>query len=870
MSFAPIDLMMARVSKAGHDSDVALFMELLYAGEFITKLTAAALVASIADDRDFHRYRLLHSLVRADGIGEWAHAIDEALVGTASQHSFAESKDIRRVFTERFASNAWQYDAVASLSKVVKSIAPSSEIPSGKVALRSWFSLFSELRNKTRGHGAPTSAACARLSPHLKSSISLLCDRNPIFVQPWAYLHRNLSGKYKVVPLNDDHEAFKSLKSAEAIAGENYSDGVYILFGKPRLVDLVRTDVDISDFYFPNGAFNDKRFELHSLISDSRLDGDPGPYLSTATQRPPSETHGKGTLEIVGKVFTNLPPIPNAYVSRPRLEREIVEAISNDRHPIVTLVGRGGIGKTCLALTTLHEVATTTRYEAILWFSARDIDLSPVGPKVVRPQVLTEYDIAHDFFSLMGEPKEGDTSRSQNIVRMAENLRKSELSAPILFVFDNFETVRSPVDLFKWIDTNIRLPNKVVITSRFRDFKADYPIDISGMETAEANELIDRTARTLGIENVITTSLREDVLEQSGGHPYVIKIVLGEVADSKGRGKPRQIIARKEEILDALFERTFSNLSPLASRIFLTLSGWRSLVPELAVEAVLLRGQSERIDPTGAVDELVRMSLVQRITAQDGTDFLDTPLTAAIFGARKLKVSPIRTLIESDIALLQELGPTAATSLKEGVKPRIRSLFRSVAENATSGKVSFETMQPVLEFIAQSYSPAWLLLADLVQEVGGRGSINQATEYVRRYLEAKPEDDEGYDAWRKLMALYKLTGDVVGACGAFLEAAKVRSPLLYEVSNMANWLNTEREKIGLADLADRVAVFGSLAKIMEQHLAESSATDLSRLAWLHLHSGDTRRAFDVAGIGLQREPDNPYCKKLIDKLRWEI
>ena len=91
--------------------------------------------------------------------------------------------------------------------------------------------------------------------------------------------------------------------------------------------------------------------------------------------RPPSETAGKGDLDTLGKVFTNLPNTPSAYVHRPQLEDEVRAALENDRHPIVTLVGRGGIGKTSAALTILHEMAKEDRYNLIVWFSARDIDL---------------------------------------------------------------------------------------------------------------------------------------------------------------------------------------------------------------------------------------------------------------------------------------------------------------------------------------------------------------------------------------------------------------------------------------------------------------------------------------------------------------
>ncbi len=85
MKFKPIEMMMERVENNG-DNDTTLFNELLFAGEFITKITTAALVASIEDEKDGHRYRFLYRLVRADGIGSWADSIDAMCTGTVYQH----------------------------------------------------------------------------------------------------------------------------------------------------------------------------------------------------------------------------------------------------------------------------------------------------------------------------------------------------------------------------------------------------------------------------------------------------------------------------------------------------------------------------------------------------------------------------------------------------------------------------------------------------------------------------------------------------------------------------------------------------------------------------------------------------------------
>jgi hypothetical protein len=211
MSFVPVDLIFGRVTKYGADSDATLFSELLYAGEFIVKITTAFFVASIQDDRERHRYRLVHGLVRADGVGEWASKLDEALTGPASQHLSEFAKEDRNVFNERVGKGSWQYDAVRDLRDVLCEIHHPAQKLGDKTTLRAWFSTFAELRNKTRGHGAMTPAVCAKLVPLLDQSIQMLRQKNPIFNRPWAYLHRNLSGKYKVMELGGDVAEFSFL-----------------------------------------------------------------------------------------------------------------------------------------------------------------------------------------------------------------------------------------------------------------------------------------------------------------------------------------------------------------------------------------------------------------------------------------------------------------------------------------------------------------------------------------------------------------------------------------------------------------------------------------------------------------------------------
>jgi hypothetical protein len=198
--------------------------------------------------------------------------------------------------------------------------------------------------------------------------------------------------------------------------------------------------------------------------------GNAAGYVHPPTELPASETTALGALDLHGLTFTNLPPAIPDYVSRATLESELLSVLTNDRHPIVSLIGRGGVGKTSLALEVLHRVTESERFMAILWFSSRDIDLLPEGPKLVRPDVLTDKDLAEQLVRLL-DPMEQDHTGFDPIGYFARALTRFE-AGPVLFVFDNFETVRSPSDLYGWLDVNIRLPNKILVTTRLRDFKA--------------------------------------------------------------------------------------------------------------------------------------------------------------------------------------------------------------------------------------------------------------------------------------------------------------------------------------------------------------------------------------------------------------
>ena len=99
------------------------------------------MVAAIGDDKDRHRYRLEHQLVRAEGLGEWGRAIEDALTGPASQHLVLEARTEQTELTRICRSGEWQYDAVSALKAALMHLGIEAEDLPVKSDMKRWFRL---------------------------------------------------------------------------------------------------------------------------------------------------------------------------------------------------------------------------------------------------------------------------------------------------------------------------------------------------------------------------------------------------------------------------------------------------------------------------------------------------------------------------------------------------------------------------------------------------------------------------------------------------------------------------------------------------------------------------------------------------------
>lgn len=858
-----IDQVMQRVRDARADSDLNYFFSLLLAGEALFKTVTLGMIAALDDDKDRNRYRLEHALARADGLGEWGRALEDALSGPASQYLLVDARTEQAELTRVCGPGDWQYEAVASMKAALNALKIEGEELPAKTDLRRWFRLFVTLRNKTRGHGAMQPEKVGLGAEDLQASIDCICANLSLLRRPWADLFRNYSGKYRVLPITDVTSSFDCLRKEKHHALGN---GVYIYFQSFRKVPLLCAGPELRDFYFANGGLGAKRFEMLSYLTDDRLDGDAGDYAAPPGTLPASETEGHGELLPCGRCFSNVPDALEDYVPRPALEGDLRRLLLDDRRPVVTLVGRGGIGKTSLSLKVIRDLYDTDRYQAVVWLSARDVDLKLTGPKPVRPDVVSPDDMGRLYARLVLPADQLKAKGFNARVFFEQQLEKNELGA-CLYVFDNFETTQNPMDMFNWIDTFIRSPNKILITTRLRDFKGDYPLEVRGMEDAESRELVTRTGASLGIAGTLDRVRVDEIVQTAEGHPYVMKILLGELATTGRVANVAKLIAGNDELLTALFERTYASLAPCAQRAFLTMCAWNSSVPRIALEAVLMRSTAERMEVESGVEALVQYSMAELHTAPtDQQVFIRLPLVASAFGKKKLNVSPLRTSILSDVELLQMLGPSRSDDIHLGLAYKLEKFISNIARRVDEGQ-SFDDYAPIVEMICRAYAPGWLILARWHLGTGSPEDCKKAKDELTRYLEQQPAEADAAEAWRMLgHACYRLA-DKLGEIHAFIERAQLSSVPFYDVSNTANRLNALlREQELDVDKEEKRHLAQRLLVVLEGRRSEATADDLSRMAWLALHTDQLLKAGEFASAGLQLEPGNPHCIGLKERL----
>ena len=220
--------------------------------------------------------------------------------------------------------------------------------------------------------------------------------------------------------------------------------------------------------------------------------------------------------EISETALSNL-PVPDyddtGFLPRPKLERELKQKILG-RHPVVTVLGDGGNGKTALALQTLYGLvdAQDHPFDAVLWFSAKTSVLGPRGIEQIEGAVSSALEIVEQ----VADFQRGSGSA---IDRLRELLTQNR----ILLAIDNLETI-SGTELQE-IAEDVPGQSKILFTSRV-PVGADLTVNVGEFQDTEAVAYLRSLIRAYAVRDLRRKS-DADLLRLAhrlGNKPLLLKL----------------------------------------------------------------------------------------------------------------------------------------------------------------------------------------------------------------------------------------------------------------------------------------------------------------------------------------------------------
>ena len=851
----------SRLNTIGMESSGDTFLIISYLIESFVKTIAISLWAAVKKANPSIAYGLEYDFVRGDGLGIWDSAISTMTGNAFSGYVPRDIQALVEWITKKRnkPDDTWVKDSFESCEKIIELLGLSDHGLQKPNTIKHVLSQLVLIRNKTKAHGAAGPDFFKEANPLYENIICQLLEKCPINCWEWFFISWKSQSTIKAISLKGLNTTQTALR--EGTADLNNKSGIFFRSHQCGMLfncdPIIYSTDECARFWIANGGFTQSGMSEYIDYTCHQLKQvDSSAYIRPPVPLPPSGTEGELYLDIYSNVFGNLPARPSDYIERKKLQEELYNKILDKNHPIITLHGRGGKGKTYLALYTAHKISSMNppNYEYIVWLSARDLELRPEGPSEVRRGVANLEDTCKVIGNLfnIGKTKEA----------FSELLREPKCinSSGILFIFDNFETLDDPVGFHKFLDTYTHIPNKIVITSREKAFKGDYPIEVEGMEYEEARQLIINQGRNLGIEGFLPEDRIEQIIEYTDGHAYVIRVLLGEIAKEQKWIPIKSLVTRRTDLLNAVFERSFNRLSESGKYAFLTIGNWRSIVSELAILAVLgLRD----IEIESGIEECLRLALINKHEYADGSYGYSTPELAHIFAKKKIEGDPDKYSILEDLTLLEKFGPLKVKDINGTTIDIVMNEFYMSASDLAESSLKREKIEQIMKRVAEAWPKGWLLLASYYEEVDSQ-KREEIRYCLRRAVEEMPFDKE---AWIARAEFANKEGDWDSYVFSLISAADADHKDLPLIINAAYQVNLYiKEKKIEIPLKRRGLYLANIRSIMVENVGRLDANGLSKLAWLYLHENNEEEARRYAQKGLEIDPRNKYCLKIIDNL----
>ncbi|MCB0078605.1 MAG: helix-turn-helix domain-containing protein [Anaerolineales bacterium] len=188
-------------------------------------------------------------------------------------------------------------------------------------------------------------------------------------------------------------------------------------------------------------------------------------------------------------------------------------------HPIVSIHGIGGIGKSAVANQAVRDwLKSTPQIAGVVWISAKQEAITPTGPVAVGAHIdgealLNELGLKLALDAVVRVP------RAQKVALLATKLR----ATPFLVIIDNLETVAEfqliVPELYRLVQ-----PSRFLLTSREHvDLPRVTPIMLEELDGPSSVALIEHVAVNLNVTHVQP----EAIYHLVGGNPLALHLTVG-------------------------------------------------------------------------------------------------------------------------------------------------------------------------------------------------------------------------------------------------------------------------------------------------------------------------------------------------------
>jgi LuxR family glucitol operon transcriptional activator len=274
-----------------------------------------------------------------------------------------------------------------------------------------------------------------------------------------------------------------------------------------------------------------------------------------------------------GLIFHNL-PLPDyddtGFVPRPALEQELNKKIRS-RHPVVTVLGDGGNGKTALTVQALYSLVNSGDhdFEAVVWVSAKSSKLTVGEIQRIENAIKTSIGIFEEVSNVFKETPKDPLGRVRELLH----------NNKVLLVIDNLETVLDST--IRDFVTDIPGSSKVLFTSRI-PVGGDLTVTVNPLSEGEGEIYLRALIKSYSISTLakLTPDEIKYYSNRLGRRPLLLKwFCLGVMSGLS----PKKIVSNPEIALRFCLDNVFNALTPNARNTLSLLS----ILPRSASIAVL-------------------------------------------------------------------------------------------------------------------------------------------------------------------------------------------------------------------------------------------------------------------------------------------